>query len=96
MVRQVIRIERTNPRAGVIEEPLLTGKGYQLADPANGRLKHHAEMATHVRTLDEVATLIDKGFSLWMTAKGKRPSLITPPKLRVVRVESALGAQSVI
>jgi hypothetical protein len=42
--------------------------------------------AVYVKTLDEAAALISKGFSLWMTSKGKRASLISPQSLRVVRV----------
>lgn len=84
MNRQVIRIERVAPRKGVVEEPDFTSNGYRLGDPAHGKHKHHAEHTVHVRTLDEAATLIEKGFSLWMGAKGKRASLIAPKSLRIV------------
>lgn len=84
MDERVIRIERLSPRKGVVEEPVWTSKGYQLADSAHGAQKHHAKHAVHVRSLDEAAQLIDKGFSLWMVAKGKRPSLISPHSLRIV------------
>lgn len=86
---RVIRIERVSPRKGVIEEPEITAKGYKLGDPAHGKLRHHADHAVHVKTLDEAAMLIRKGFSLWMGAKGKRSSLIAPQSLRIVRAESA-------
>jgi hypothetical protein len=66
-------------------EPVVTAKGYQLADPAHGKHKHHAEHATYVRTLDEAASLVSRGFSLRMGAKGKSPSLIAPKSLRIVR-----------
>ncbi len=85
MSRRVIGIERVSSRTGVVEEPAITSKGYQLADPAHGSQKHHAEHAVHVRTLDEAAELIGKGFSLWMGARGKRASLIEPRSLRIVR-----------
>lgn len=85
MSGQVIRIERISPRKGVVEEPNITTNGYQLADPAHGRNKHHAEFAVYARTLGEVAVLIGKGFSLWMRANGKRPSLIAPKSLCIVR-----------
>ena len=82
---RVIRIERVLSRSGVVEEPVVTAKGYQLADPAHGKQKHHAEHATYVRTLDEAAALVSRGFSLRMGAKGKSPSLIAPKSLRIVR-----------
>lgn len=82
---RVIRIERASSRNGVVEEPVVTAKGYQLADPAHGKHKHHAEHATYVQTLDEAAALIERGFSLRMGAKGKPPSLIAPKSLRIVR-----------
>lgn len=85
MGRRVISIQRISSRTGVVEEPTISTKGYQLADPAHGSRKHHAEHAVHVRTLEEAAELIDKGFSLWMCAKGKRASLIAPRSLRIVR-----------
>lgn len=85
MRERVIRIERVSSRSGVVEEPIITAKGYQLADPAHGKHKHHAEHATYVRTLDEAATLIERGFSLRMGAKGKPPSLIAPKSLRILR-----------
>jgi hypothetical protein len=82
---QVIRIERTSPRSGAVEKPVVTTKGYQLADLAHGKHKHHAEHATYVQTLGDAAALIDRGFSLRMGAKGKAPSLIAPKSLRIVR-----------
>lgn len=85
MAGRVIRIERFSSRGGIVEEPVFTSKGYQLADPAHGKHKHHAELATYVRTLDEAAVLTAKGYSLWMGARGKRPSLIAPKSLRIVR-----------
>ena len=73
MAGQVIRIERVSPRAGTVEEPQFTAKGYKLGDPIHGNRKHHAEHAVYVKTLDAAAELIGKGFSLWMEAKGKMP-----------------------
>jgi hypothetical protein len=67
---------------------VLTSKGYQLADPALGAQKHHAKHAVHVKTLDEVAQLIGKGFSLWMVANGKRSSLISPQSSRIVNASA--------
>lgn len=85
MSGRVIRIERISSRSGVVEEPAVTTRGYQLADPAHGKHKHHAEHATYVRSLDEAAALIERGFSLRMGSKGKPPSLIAPKSLRIVR-----------
>lgn len=85
MAGKVIGIERVSPRPGGTETPNSTKRGYQLADPRKGDTKHHAEHAVFVRTLDEAASLIDDGFSLWMTRPGKRPSLISPGSLRIVR-----------
>jgi hypothetical protein len=85
MTGRVIGIERVSSRGGVIEEPVVTSKGYQLADPAHGKQKHHAEHATYVRTLDGAAVLTARGHFLWMGARGKRPSLIAPKSLRIVR-----------
>lgn len=83
----VISIERISSRDGITEVPVLTARGYQLGDPAHGALKHHAEHAVHVQTLEEAAELIERGFSLRMGAKGKSPSLIAPKSLRIVRAE---------
>lgn len=85
MAGRVIRIERISSRSGVIEGPVRTSKGYQLADPAHGQKKHHAEHAVYVQTLDEAADLIARGYSLWMGAMGKRASLIAPKSLRILR-----------
>ena len=82
---KVIRIERTDPRRGGPEEPYYSTRGYKLGDPAKGAEKHVAANAVYVRTLDEAAALIDRGYSLWMTRRGKRPSLISPGSLRIVR-----------
>jgi len=85
MKGRVIRIERVAPREGVVEEPDFTTKGYRLGDPAHGKFKHHAENTVFVKTLDEAAELIERGFSLWMGRKGKRASLIAPKSIRIVR-----------
>lgn len=82
----VIRIERKTPRPGGVEVPERTADGrYKLGDPAKGDKKHHGEHIVYARTLDEVAGLLARGFSLWMTRPGKRASLISPGSLRIVR-----------
>lgn len=85
MKGSVVRIERVSSRPGVVEEPRHTSRGYQLADPRHGSAKHHAENAVFVTTLEEAAELVEKGFSLWMGAEGKRASLISPGSLRIIR-----------
>lgn len=85
MYGRVIRIERISSRSGVVEELIMTTKGYQLADPVHGKHKHHSKYAMYLGTLDEAADLIERGFSIRMGAKGKAPSLIAPGSLRIVR-----------
>ena len=82
----VVKIERTKPRAGGYEEPCLYEGGYQLADPAAGPDWHKVENATFVQTLEQAAGLIEqRGFAIRMSCKGKRPSLIRPSGIRVIR-----------
>ena len=85
MLGRVIKIERAAPRDGVIEEPEWSPKGYCLGDPKFGVEKHHAKNAVFVKTLDEAAELVSKGFSLRMVGPGKRASLVSPRSLRIVR-----------
>ncbi|PZO63213.1 MAG: hypothetical protein DI498_13810 [Paracoccus denitrificans] len=85
MPGKVVRIERTKPRGGKQEAPWLTPSGYCLGDPRHGNEKHHERNAVYVRTLDEAADLVARGFSLRMTGAGKVPSLISPAGLRIVR-----------
>ena len=85
MSGRVISIERISSRSGMVEESAVTARGYQLADHAHGKHKHHAEHVTYVKTLDEAAAMIERGFSLCMGAKGKAHSLIAPKSLRIVR-----------
>lgn len=85
MVGKVIRIERIEPRDGIAEEPEFGPRGYCLGNPKFGATKHHAENAVYVKTLDEAVDLVSAGFSLRMTGKGKRASLVAPKGLRIVR-----------
>ncbi|WP_181705314.1 hypothetical protein [Chthonobacter rhizosphaerae] len=82
---KVVRIERIDPPEGGPEVPLLTPKGYQLADPAHGKERHHAKHAVYAPTLERAAELIKQGFSIWMKQEGKRQTLISPKSLRIVR-----------
>ena len=85
MTGKVIRIERVAPRDDIVEEPEWSTKGYCLGDPRFGAEKHHAKNAVYVKTLDEAADLVTKGFSLRMVGPGKRASLVAPKSLRIVR-----------
>ncbi len=88
MAGRETRIERLESRLGGAEQPILTTRGYQLADPANGSSKHHAEHAVFVPTLDEAADLIERGSLIWMGGTGRRSSLISPGSLRIIRATS--------
>lgn len=80
----VASIVRKNPPEGPPEVPFMTPHGYKLADPSGGAKRHHADHAVHVRTLDEAAALMSRGFPLWMKQEGKRETLISPRSLCVV------------
>jgi len=83
-----VRIERKFPRKGITEEPLLTPKGYKLADPAFGEHRHHAPHAIFVKSLEDAADAVERGLSLWMkdiAPNGKRESLISAASLKVIR-----------
>jgi hypothetical protein len=80
-----VRIERISPRDGSAEEPFLTDRGYELVDPRIPEDRHHTRNSTFVRSIDEAAYLIEQGFSIRMSAPGKRPSLIASKSLRIVR-----------
>jgi hypothetical protein len=82
----VVAIERVKSRPGVIEHPIWSARGYVLGNPEHGKQKHHAIYEVCVKTLDEAATLVERGYSLRMGARGKRDSLICPAGLRIVRV----------
>lgn len=88
---KVLRIERVKPRRGKQEVPWFTPSGYCLGDPQNGSEKHHERNAVYVRTLDEAADLIGKGYSLRMTGPGKVPSLISPAGLRIIREDADIA-----
>lgn len=85
MLKEVIRIERTSPRDGVAEEPIYKdGVGYTLGNPDSKDTKHHAFYAIHTHSLDQAAALVEKGFSLRMSSKGRPASLISPKSLNIV------------
>lgn len=80
-----IRIERTKPRPGTPEEPVKQERGFMLVDPRVKGRKNLVVNATYVLSLEEAANLIEQGYLIRMGAKGKRPSLIAPGSLRIIR-----------
>lgn len=69
-----VRIERTEPRCPDGENPHETGRGYQLADPQNGREWHFAKNAIYVQSIEEAADLIEgRRFAIRMSCPGRPP-----------------------
>jgi len=83
-MRKVIRIERVNSVEQESGEPLLTPKGYKMADPGGGPDRPRPSHAIFHGTLDGVAAGLQKGLSLWMQEPGTGEALIAANKLRVV------------
>lgn len=85
-----VSITRTNPRSGRVERPWRNREDvFVLGDPAHGAQKHHDKFAVKVRTLEEVAALVERGFSVRMTDGESPPSLISPDSLLVEQVDDA-------
>jgi hypothetical protein len=84
-----VKIERIRPRDGLDERPVETERGFELVDPRIPQDKHHVKNSTFVRTIEEAAYLVEQGFSIRMSAPGKRPSLIASGSLRIVRISSS-------
>lgn len=80
-----IRIERVKPRGGIAEEPAWTPRGFQLVNPRVRGKKNKAENSTFVKSLEEAAYLIEQGYWIRMSRPGKRPSLISPKSLRIIK-----------
>ena len=80
-----IRIERINPREGLDEKPIETERGFELVDRRIPEDRHHVRNSTFVRSIEEAAYWVEQGFAIRMGAPGKRPSLISPDSLRIVR-----------
>lgn len=80
-----VRIERLQPRDGLDERPVETERGFELVDPRITERRHHVENSTFVRSMEEAAYLVEQGYAIRMGAPGKRPSLISPGSLRIVR-----------
>ncbi len=73
------------PRGGEREEPHLTDRGYELVDSRVSGQKNKVENSTFVRSIDEAAYLVEQGYSIRMTGPEKRPSLVSPNSIRIVR-----------
>lgn len=81
----VVRIERLRPREGLDEQPAESPRGFELADWRIPEHRHHVQNSTFVRSIEEAAYLVEQGYAIRMTAAGKRPSLISPASLRIIR-----------
>lgn len=79
------RIERLQPRDGLDEVPFKTERGFELVDRRIAENRHHVANSTFVRSIEEAAYLVEQGYAIRMAAPGKRPSLIAPASLRIVR-----------
>jgi hypothetical protein len=82
---KVLKIERKVAPKGRPEVPFGTPKGFKLADPRIGADRHFAEHAVFVKTLDEVADYLSRGYAPWMKQPQKRETLIRSASLRVIR-----------
>ena len=80
-----VRIERTDPRHGEQEMPLETARGFELVDGRSTGQKNRVDNVTFIRSLDDAAYLVEQGYSIKMTGRGKRPALVSPAKLRIIR-----------
>jgi hypothetical protein len=81
-----MKIIRIKPRPGGTEEPVLYARGYQLADRSLGAEWHHVKNAIFTQTIEAAADLIEgRGLFVRMGCKGKRPSLISPRGLQIIR-----------
>jgi hypothetical protein len=80
-----VKIVRVRPRPGVVEEPIEGDRGFELVDRRISGQKNKVENSTFVRSIDEAAYLVEQGFAIRMGAVGKRPSLISPQSLRIIR-----------
>ena len=65
-MRKVVRIERVSPVENANDEPLLTPKGYKMADPGGSPDRPRPAHAIFQRTLEDVAGGLQRGLSLWM------------------------------
>lgn len=81
---RVVRIERVAPVENEVEEPVLTPKGYKMADPGGGPDKPWPAHAIFHTTLEGVAGGLQRGLSLWMRSGHAGEMLVPANKLRAV------------
>jgi hypothetical protein len=80
-----VEIVRIHPRPGAVDVPIESDRGFELVDRRISGQKNKVENSTFVRSIDEAAYLVEQGFAIRMGASGKRPSLISPQSLRIIR-----------
>lgn len=80
-----VQIMRIVSRPGTTEVPIESGRGFELVDRRISGQKNKVENSTFVRSLDEAAYLVEQGFAIRMGAPDKRPSLISPQSVRIIR-----------
>jgi hypothetical protein len=83
-MRKVVRIERVAPVENAVIQPVLTPKGYKMADPGGGPDKPRPAHAIFHRSLEDVAGGLQRGLSLWMQSGEAGEMLVPANKLRVV------------
>lgn len=82
----MVTVRRKQPRSdGKLEKPLKTAQGYKLADPKNGKDRHHTQYAIYEPTLERAADRIrvDR-LSLWFKGKGIRETLISADQIEII------------
>lgn len=79
-------LARINPRDGLDEGLVETERGFELVDERVPGERHHVKNATFVRSIEEAAYLIEQGYWIRMADPEKRPSLISPASLRIIRL----------
>jgi hypothetical protein len=93
-MRKVVRIERVAPVENAIEEPILTPKGYKMADPGAGPEGPRPAHAIFQSNLEGVAAGLQKGLSLWMRSGDAGEMLVPANKSGWSMPESRAGITS--
>jgi hypothetical protein len=76
-------MKRICPKTGEVFVPHRYGDGFfKIADPRNGRERHHTKNAIRVKCETEVADYVRRGFALRMRGRDtNRINLITADKI---------------